>query len=249
MVRYNRTKISFSCFLFGNPKYISLALIYMKNTVCFFLCVLFCGSFYSQRKNEFHLSLGYSQAAQTLNPFINISNWNQNIKNVFGGVEYYHNFNSESALGIGLQTTEKGFKNSYSVEFPGYTSTLDYFFRLNYIEMPVMYRHTFKKPFYTRKIFFNIGGVGSYLIKSAQGNQTKKDYHDGRISYAKGSSYNPKVFKKVDVGLLARVGYEFYHNCNVHFTFTQSFLRPYIYNSGELNYQTCFFIGLTYNFN
>lgn len=221
----------------------------MKKTLCFFLCVLFGASLYSQRKNEFHLSLGYSQAAQTLKPFINISNWDQNIKNGFGGFEYYYNFNPYNSIGIGLQEVEKGFKNSYTTESPGYTSTLDYFFKFNYIEMPVMWRHTNKTKFFEKKLFYSLGVVGSYLIKSAVGNQTMNDYHDGRIMYLKGTSYQPKSFKKFDVGILVRVGTEFYNNCYFHITATQGFLRPYIYNSGELNYNTCFFVGLTYNFN
>ncbi len=34
-----------------------------------------------------------------------------------------------------------------------------------------------------------------------------------------------------------------------NFSFTRGFLRPYIYNSGELNYNEVFLVGLSYKIN
>jgi hypothetical protein len=200
---------------------------------------------YSQKKNEFIIQLGYSQASQSLKQFnlFQTSYWMQNIHNAFGNVEYYRNIN-KSAIGAGIQIVEKGFRANYTIPTNnGIQMRQRYFFKFNYLEIPLTYRYTRKR------LFFNIGILGSYLIKSAQGSSTEKRFSDGRIQYSAGTSYNPKVFKKYDVGVIARIGMKITDKLSGNFTFTRGFLRPYIYNSGELNYNEVFLVGLSYTIN
>jgi hypothetical protein len=206
--------------------------------------ILIYSKAYSQQKNEFVIQLGYSQASQSLNQFnlFQTSYWAQNIHNAYGNVEYYKNI-KKSAIGVGLQIVEKGFRADYTIPVGGFQMRQRYFFKFNYLEIPLMYRYTHKR------IFFNVGVLSSYLIKSAQGSSTEKRFNDGRIQYSAGTSYNPNVFKKFDLGLIARIGMKITNKLSGNFTFTRGFLRPYIYNSGELNYNEVFLVGLSYTIN
>ena len=89
----------------------------------------------------------------------------------------------------------------------------------------------------------------SYLIKSAQGSSYERLYADGKIEYSAGTSYNPKVFNKFDVGLITRLGINIDNKLSFNFSFTRGFLRPYIFNSDELNYNEVFLVGLSYRIN
>lgn len=203
--------------------------------------LMMCG----QKKNEFLFQTGYSQASQSLNRLhmFQTSYWYQNMHNAFGNIEYYRNFNNKSALGLGIQIVEKGFKNDYTLQLSGFKLRQRYFFKFNYLEIPIMYRFTYNR------FYFNIGLIGSYLIKSAQGSSAEKTYSNGRVQYSAGTSYNPKVFKKFDIGIIARLGMKINNKLSFNFSFTRGFLRPYIYNSGELNYNEVFLVGLSYNIN
>lgn len=195
---------------------------------------------FSQNKNEFYIQLGYSQASQSPTTFnlFQTSFWNQNIHNAFASVEYYRNVGKLSFIGTGIQLVEKGFKNSYSINFPSYFS-LKYFFRLDYLEIPIMYRQKFKNIL--KHFSVSAGILNSYLIKSAQGSNTIFNNNEH-----KGTSYNPDVFNKYDVGFMLRLTWEINPNILFNFSFTRGFIRPYIYNSGELNYNEVFLIGLSY---
>lgn len=198
----------------------------------------------AQKKNEFLVQIGYSQASQSLNRLhiFQTSYWSQNIHNAYGNFEYYRNF-KKSAIGVGIQIVEKGLRMDYTMHLSGFDLRQRYFFKYDYIEIPLMYRFTHKE------FFFNVGAIGSYLIKSAQGSSSERTYTDGRVQYSTGTSYNPKVFKKWDVGLIARLGWKVTDKLSFNFSFTRGFLRPYIYNSGELNYNEVFLVGLSYNIN
>lgn len=200
---------------------------------------------FSQNRNEYYIQGGYSQAGQSVNVFnlFQTSFWRQNIHNGYFSTEYYRDINRESSVGTGIQLVEKGFKNSYDISFPQYTLHQRYFFKLDYIELPIMYRHKFK--FFS----FNIGVLNSYLIKSAQGSAFVRNYTNGKIQDSRGTSYNPDVFKKFDIGLILRIGWEVRQNTYFNFSFTRGFTRPYIYNSGELNYNEVFLVGLSYKIN
>lgn len=209
------------------------------------LCIMGYFDMYSQQKNEFNIQLGYAQGSQSLKQFnlFQTSYWRQNIHNAYGNFEYYRNI-KKSAVGVSIQLVEKGFRADYTIPTnSGIQMRQRYFFKFNYLEIPLMYRYTHKR------IFFNVGVLGSYLIKSAQGSSTEKRFTDGRVQFTTGTSYNPKVFKKFDVGVIARVGMKITDKLSGNFTFTRGFLRPYIYNSGELNYNEVFLVGLSYTIN
>ncbi len=200
---------------------------------------------FSQSKNEFFIQGGYSQASQSVNAFnlFQTSFWVQNIHNGYFSTEYYRNINEQSSIGTGIQLVEKGFKNSYDISFPQYTLHQRYFFKLDYLEMPIIYRHKLKY------FLFTTGILNSYLIKSAQGSAFIRDYANGKIQDSRGTSYNPNVFKKFDSGLIIRVAWEVRQNIFLNFSFTRGFIRPYIYNSGELNYNEVFLVGLSFKIN
>jgi hypothetical protein len=212
------------------------------------LLILFCVltfNIYGQKKNEFRVQTGYAQASQSLSRLgmFQTSYWSQNIHNAFGNIEYYRNFNENSAFGLGFQIVEKGFRADYTLKLPSYNLHQRYFFKFDYLEIPIMYRYTYKG------FFLNIGAICSYLIKSAQGSSYKRFYADGKTEYSAGTSYNPKVFNKFDVGLIARLGMNIDDKLSFNFSFTRGFLRPYIFNSGELNYNEVFLVGLSYKIN
>ena len=215
----------------------------------FILVVLFCFltfNIHGQNKNEFRVQTGYAQASQSLSRLgiFQTSYWSQNIHNAFGNMEYYRNFNKKSAFGLGFQIVEKGFRADYTIKLPSYILHQRYFFKFDYLEIPIMYRYTYKG------FFFNLGAMCSYLIKSAQGSSYERLFADGRrIDYSAGTSYNPKVFNKFDVGLIARLGMNIDDKLSFNFSFTRGFLRPYIFNSGELNYNEVFLVGLSYRIN
>lgn len=220
----------------------------MKKLKLLLLLTLFVSTHlitFGQKKNDFIIQLGYAQASQSLNRLhiFQTSYWSQNMHNAFGNIEYYRNFNKTSSLGLGIQIVEKGFKADYKLKLTGFDLHQRYFFKFNYLEMPLMYRFTHKI------FFFNIGVLGSYLIKSAQGSSFERIYPDGSVQYSAGTSYNPKVFKKWDVGIIARLGLNINKKLAFNFSFTRGFLRPYIYNSGELNYNEVFLVGLSYKIN
>lgn len=217
----------------------------MKRILFLFFSALLILKMSAQKKNEFIVQLGYAQASQSLKQFnlFQTSYWRQNIHNAFGNVEYYRNI-KKSAIGVGVQIVEKGFRADYTIpNTSGIQMRQRYFFKFNYLEVPLMYRYTHKR------IFFNVGVICSYLIKSGQGSSTEKHFTDGRVQYSTGTSYNPKVFKKFDAGVIARIGMKINNRLSGNLTFTRGFLRPYIYNSGELNYNEVFLVGLSYTIN
>lgn len=222
-----------------------IAFIFLFNsTICF-----------AQNKNEFNVQLGYSQACQVGGTYP-ISNWKQNIHNGFVNLEYYRNINNKSAIGIGVQMVEKGFRNAYTLPEPTYNYNVAYFFKMDYVEFPLMYRHTFKihdvsRHFIMtgyRKFYFTTGAITSYLVKSGQGTHISNDYGNGKIQQNIGSSYTPLNYNKIDVGVMLRIGCEIRKNIILNFSYTQGLIKPYVYPSGELNYNGVFLVGLSYNF-
>jgi hypothetical protein len=206
-----------------------------------FLLLLTADNF-AQNKNEFFIQEGYSQAGQSVNVFnlFQTSFWRQNIHNGYFSAEYYRDINERSSIGCGIQLIEKGFKNSYYISFFQYTLYQRYFFKFDYVELPIMYRYKIKS-------FILTGGLlNSYLLKSSQGSAFVRYYTNGKIQDSRGTSYNPYVFKKFDLGLILKVGWKVKNNIFFNFSFTRGFIRPYIYNSGELNYNEVFLTGLSY---
>ncbi len=200
---------------------------------------------FSQNKNEFYTQGGYSQASQSVNTFnlFQTSYWRNNIHNGYFSTEYYRNLSKTSAIGIGAQLVEKGFKNAYNTSTPQLTIYQKYFTKLDYIEMPLMYRQKIKF------FFFNVGILNSYLLKSADGSASITQYTNGKTRDFRGTSYNPNSFKKFDSGLIIRVSLRVRENIFFNFSFTRGFIRPYIYNSGEINYNEVFLVGLSYKIN
>lgn len=195
------------------------------------------------QRNEWQIQAGYSQASQS-KEVVNIfqtSFWRQNIHNGFMNLEYYFNFDSSNAIGIGVQLVEKGFRNQYAIDFGTYVYDLKYFFKQDYIELPLLYRFKLLK-YYS----ISAGGFFNYLIKSAQGSSWTRTYISGAVQDYRGTSYNPNVFKKYDAGLVLRASAELRKNIYAHFTLTRGFIRPYVYKSGEVNYNEVFMVGLSY---
>lgn len=164
----------------------------MKHVLIIILLTL-STQIFAQNKDAFYVQMGYSQASQSPSIFnvFETSFWRQNIHNVFCSIEYYRNLNELSSVGMGVQLVEKGFKNSYSVDFPGSTYHLKYFFKLDYIELPIMYRQKFKNKLQSFSV--NAGVVNSFLIKSAQGSASILNNFENR-----GTSFNPAVFNKFE---------------------------------------------------
>lgn len=208
------------------------------------IILLFFGlNIFSQNKNEYFIDAGYSQASQSplSYSFFQTSYWRQNIHNGFFGIEYYRNINKKNAIGIGLQAVEKGFRIAYVVvSIPQYELDQRYFFKQNYFEMPIMYRYS------TKRYFFSVGFLASYLVKSSQGSAFIRRYYNGGIQDSRNTSYNSAEFKKFDAGIIFRIGMELRKNLFATATFTRGFIRPYIYQSGELNYNEVFMFGLSY---
>ncbi|HVA97576.1 MAG TPA: outer membrane beta-barrel protein [Bacteroidia bacterium] len=209
------------------------------------LLFLITSQVFAQNKNEFYIEVGYSQASQspTIFNLFKTSFWRENIHNGYFSAEYYRNINAESAVGTGIQLVEKGFKNAYGISTPQLAIYQRYFFKLDYIEMPLVYR---KK---IASFFFNVGVLNSYLVKSAVGTASITKYANGKIQDFRGTSYEPNSFNKFDIGLIMRIDKEIRRNVFFTFSFMRGLIRPYIYNSGELNYNEVFLVGLKYKIN
>ena len=218
----------------------------MKTKILVILCLIFVLKTFSQSKNEFFIHVGYSQASQSPKAFsfYQTSYWRENIHNGFFGIEYYRAFNKKHAIGIGLQEVEKGFRIDYTFSTFFYGEDLKYFFKQNYLEMPIMYRYT--TMYRSKKYFFNIGVIASYLVKSSEGSAFIRNYSNGSIQNIRNTNYDPTEFRKFDAGVIARIGVELMKNLSATATFTRGFIRPYKFNSGELNYNEVFMFGLMY---
>jgi hypothetical protein len=222
-----------------------MELFRQKKILIITLLLLWTVDSFAQKKNEFFIQGGYSQASQSVNAFnlFQTSYWRQNIHNGYFSTEYYRNINKQSSIGSGIQLVEKGFKISYDLYYSQYTLHQRYFFKLDYLELPIMFRHKIKS------FILTAGLLNSYLLKSSQGSAFVRNYTNGKIQDSRGTSYNPDVFKKFDVGLILRAGWKVRDDIFFNFSFTRGFIRPYIYNSGELNYNEVFLVGLSYKIN
>jgi hypothetical protein len=216
--------------------------LYKKIRILIILFLLFSSKSYSQNKNELLIGGGYSQASQFLNKInlLQTSPWPQNIHNGYFAIEYYRNLDEKSSIGIGGQLVEKGFKNEYDIVNSQLTLNQKYFTKLDYVEIPVMYRLKIKY------VFISVGILNSYLLKSANGTISHSQYYLGNPQDFRGSSYNPDIYKKYDIGYVLRLSYEVRKNIQFNFSFTKGFIRPYIYNSGEVNFNEVLLFGFSY---
>lgn len=221
-----------------------MKLHHMKNKLLLQLVlILFSIKLNCQSKNDFIVQLGYSQASQSPNAY-NVfltSYWDQNIHNGFFNFEYYRNLKNKNSIGVGVQIVEKGFQNNYTFQYPSYDYNVRYTYSNNYIECLLSYRKSFKK------FFFNTGVVFSYLLFSSKASSTKRTYPNGDVTEFRGSNIDTYSNKRYDVGVLLRFGYQIKNRINLNLTFTRGFIRPYIYPSGELNYNEVFMFGISYN--
>src|SRR6267378_2792012 len=89
---------------------------------------------FSQKKNEFYIQGGYSQASQSKSIFnlFQTSFWRQNIHNGYFSTEYYRNIKEKYSIGINAQLVEKGFKNSYTIINQQLTLYQRYFTKFDY---------------------------------------------------------------------------------------------------------------------
>ena len=216
----------------------------MRTILLIFIFLFVCTNvYYSQsKKNEFCIHSGYSQAAQSgLQQTYHLSPWRNNIHNMFFVVEYYRCF-QEASLGIGINYVEKGFKNDYTFNYPSYANNIRLFYSFNYIEVPLILRFKFKKLDYSFMAFY------ANLFYASQGAATKRIYPDGSTIESRGTSpATPHVFKH-DLGLGLRLAYLLRKDLKATASMTRGFVRPYKYPSGELNFNTVFMFGLSYNF-
>ena len=209
-----------------------------------FIAAFMCLNSFAQR-NEWQIQIGYSQASQSkdIANIFQTSFWNQNIHSAFMGAEYYCNFDTSNAFGVGAQVVEKGFKNSYAMDYGTYVYDLQYFFKQTYFELPLLYRFKLWK-FYS----ISVGGFGDFLVRTAQGSSWKRIYDNGAIQDYRSTSWNPNVFRRYDAGIMLRASAQLAKSLFGNFTFTRGFIRPYKYNSGEVNYNEVFMVGLSYKF-
>ncbi|MFA6925010.1 MAG: outer membrane beta-barrel protein [Bacteroidales bacterium] len=219
-----------------------------KITIYLILIFIFISSLCSQNKNELYIHLGYSQASQSpkIYSFYQTSYWRQNIHNEFVGAEYFRKIKNNSYIGIGFQIVEKGFKNKFKINLYNnlniIVEEINYYNKYEYLEFPFLYKCNIKNS------FLCLGILNSILLNCMEGLGFTDTYTNGSIKEIKGTISRPELYRKFDIGMLARIGTQIKKDLFLDISFTRGFRRVFIYNSDELNYNEVFMVGLNYKF-
>ncbi len=156
---------------------------------------------------------------------------------LFGGFFVNRNFGRLGDGQLEINFIQKGSKKNAHPDKGDYVK---YLLRLNYIEVPVMYKFNIKNI-----LKIEAGVMFAYLINSKEFDIQGKVYPDPSIPY----------YKKYDISGFAGINYKINDIFSLSFRYSYSILaiRPkpnsvtYRYNAGQFNEVLC--SSLQYNFN
>ena len=226
----------------------------VKIKIYFLLLIIFsCQNIFSQNILErVSFKTGYSLSVTQwgLSPFSETRRWNdRSIQSIFFNLQYLQPINKYSVITIGVQTIQKGFRNSIAVSVPGtFQFSQEYQYQLNYIEMPINY---------IRKInnYSLIGGVIiSYMYEHSY--RFKEDdilFRQGsspvyyRSNYSTAFAYSDR-FNKWDLGMNLGVSGKLYKNVELEITVQKHFINVDNWNTKDIKYNLSILGGVRYYF-
>jgi len=226
---------------FKKKQFLLLMVIFFTNNL------VYCQSFL----NRFSFKVGYSLSVTQLgeSPFSETRRLNdRSINSVSFNMQFLQPIQKETAITIGIQTVQKGFRNNVDEISPGapfqFVKWDEY--QLNYIEVPINYIFTFSKN------FTFIGGiVFSYLYEN-----TYRHKEEQIVAYVLPPTYyeindaGPYVWKnrfnKFDFGVNAGISRKIVKHFELELSVQRHFINVDNWNTQDLRYNLSFLLGVRY---
>lgn len=190
----------------------------------------------------------YSLTQLDISPFSEFRRWyDRGIGSPFLCIEYAQPIKTNE-LTFGIQIIQKGFKtNLKPPSSPSFEYEQSYQYLLDYIEMPINYRHHYDK------YSLSLGIIASYLYDDTyrfSESQILKNLNPPKynnISFA--SQYpHPERYREWDFGINLGVSRKLTNSLDLEFTYQKHLIRVDKRVTADLAYNVCFLIGFRYRF-
>jgi hypothetical protein len=208
----------------------------------------------AEKKLSMQFGYCYSSQNPTLFDIGHIRSPRFALHTLYYNIQYQQPINKLYALSIGVQLVEKGFKSHNVFTGVFLDVKLDYAYRLNYIELPLMVqRYFFSKPTSPKSYWIaKAGVVGSYLLEGNYRIEQLDEYKNASPPFQTHLYYNfsntlTNRFNRWDFGMVMGLGKMLTKDFEVSVTMQKHFIETNKIGFVEMRQQQTFMFGLVYH--